>query len=395
MIPSNILLAQLLPLNELSVQPAMPVDAISDKLSNLIPGQRVLAEIQARLPNGAYRAAIGQHDVTLALNFSAKPGDALELQVVENNGKLALAVAGNNQAPPPPPQDSVATNLSKAGQLISALVSNATNKGNAFPTAALNKGQPLSNGPLLDASLLAPRLQQAVENSGLFYEAHLARWTFGENISEQQLRTEPQGQLSKQAIAGKLSPELAGTKKQLETALPQFVKPTLQPLLEKNESGIETPSQTFLPPQVPSPSLAGNAVSPIATELTPLVQQQLASLDNQTLQWQGQLTLGQNMYWEIIKEEGSQKPSEDESRPISWRTRLKLQLPELGDIEARLHIQGEQIGLLLEASDALTREKLQNAKDLLRQNLATTGLILTTLGIAPPPLHSTEGSNAA
>ena len=58
----------------------MPVAAaqkIADVLSNLVPGQRVLAEIQALLPNGNYRAIVAQREITLALPFSAKAGDTL------------------------------------------------------------------------------------------------------------------------------------------------------------------------------------------------------------------------------------------------------------------------------------------------------------------------------
>ncbi len=390
MIPSNILLTQLLPLNELTVQPAIPVDALSDKLSNLIPGQRVLAEIQARLPNGAYRAAIGQRDVTLSLNFAAKPGDTLELQVVENDGHLALAVAGNKQPPTLPPPEGVATNLSKTGQFISALIGkgkDATNQATAMAT--LNRGQPISNSPTLDAATLAPRLQQAIESSGLFYEAHLARWVFGDNINEQQLRQEPQGQLSNPTIPAKTTTDLAGNKESLPTSPPSNTQPNspLNPSLTASALEVrDERAEAVLSQTTAANNGVAVATTPpplVANELTPLVQQQLTSLDNQTLQWQGQLIPGQNVFWEIIKDD-EQKSGEDSDGPVSsWRTRLRLQLPELGEIEARLHIQGGNIGLLLEASDALTREKLQAGRGELRNQLAATGLTLTSLGIAP------------
>lgn len=381
MIPSNILISQLLPLNELTVQPASPVDSISDKLSNLIPGQRVLAEIQARLPNGAYRAAIGQRDVTLSLNFAAKPGDSLELEVVENNGHLALAVAGKTTTPSTAPApEGVATTLSKTGQFISSLLPKPGEADHSTPVTPLNKGQPLTSGPTIDASLLAPRLQQAVEGSGLFYEAHLARWTFGDNnVSEQQLRQEPQGQLSTPFVTNKIPVEADPVARPLaeskEAAKPPSV--THRPdSVETSDAAIQLKSATTSSPTTGSNNL-------VANELTPLVQQQLATLDSQALQWQGQIIPGQNMFWEIIKEENDEKKSSHSDTPTtSWRTRLKLHLPELGDIDARLHIQGEQIGATLLASDAQTREKLYAAQDELRKSLAATGLTLTTLGVS-------------
>ncbi len=74
-------------------QPVAPAQQVADVLSNLVPGQRILAEIQALLPNGSYRAVVAQRDITLALPFSAKPGDTLELEVTESDGKLTLAFA--------------------------------------------------------------------------------------------------------------------------------------------------------------------------------------------------------------------------------------------------------------------------------------------------------------
>lgn len=384
MIPSNILLTQLLPLNELTVQPTAPTGAISDKLSELIPGQRVLAEIQARLPNGAYRAAIGQRDVTLSLNFSAKPGDKLELEVVENNGRLALAVAGK-ALPPEAPVEGVTTNLSRTGQLISSLTTTEDGKPIQPSATPINKGQALFNTPTLDAALLAPRLQQAIESSGLFYEAHLTRWVFGGDITEQQLRQEPQGETL--ALPAHIKPEVAAnlpaTPPTSEKELPTPSNPP-QLLAKDSNTTANLPSTTSN--IAPAAEHVSNTVIP--QELAPLVQQQLASLNNQPLQWQGQLTPGQNFHWEIIKEESRHQGASPEDAPASWQTKLNLSLPELGDIEARLHIQGSQIGLVLEASDASARGKLVAGKDDLRRNLAATGLALTSIGIAPPTKSS-------
>ena len=72
-----------LPDQPLPTQPTTPAQKLADALSDLVPGQRILAEIQALLPNGTYRAVVGQREVTLALPFSAKTGDALELEGIE------------------------------------------------------------------------------------------------------------------------------------------------------------------------------------------------------------------------------------------------------------------------------------------------------------------------
>ena len=78
-----------------ALRPVAPAQEIADKLSGLVAGQKVMAEIQAMLPNGTYRAMINQRNITLALPFAAKSGDSLELQVTESDGKLALAVVAH------------------------------------------------------------------------------------------------------------------------------------------------------------------------------------------------------------------------------------------------------------------------------------------------------------
>ena len=47
-------------LNNAQTQPVTRTQAIADVLSDLAPGQRIMAEIQALLPNGTYRAVVAQ-----------------------------------------------------------------------------------------------------------------------------------------------------------------------------------------------------------------------------------------------------------------------------------------------------------------------------------------------
>ena len=107
-----------------ALRPVAQTQEIADKLSGLVAGQKVMAEIQAMLPNGTYRAMINQRSITLALPFSAKSGDSLELQVTENDGKLALAVLSRPDGAKVG-KESVSATLSRTGQLISNLFSGA------------------------------------------------------------------------------------------------------------------------------------------------------------------------------------------------------------------------------------------------------------------------------
>lgn len=182
-------------------QPVVPAQRIADVLGNLVPGQRILAEVQGMLANGTYRALAGQREITLALPFAAKPGDSLELEVTESDGKLTLAFVANRGEQAARGQGtSVATSLSNAGKMIGDLLQDLTVEGRRAPAAPLNGNQALVRSMPNDAAQLVPILKQALSNSGMFYEAHQARWVGG-HLPTEQLRQEPQGRLPPQLPA--------------------------------------------------------------------------------------------------------------------------------------------------------------------------------------------------
>lgn len=144
-------------------------------------------------PNGTYRAMVGQRQITLALPFSAKAGDTLELEVKETEGSLTLAVVAS-RGEPATNKGGVATALSQTGQMIADLLGDISNEGQRAPPAALNRNQALIENMPKTGADLAPVLKEALTKSGVFYEAHQARWVAGRFPTEA-LRQEPQGQL--------------------------------------------------------------------------------------------------------------------------------------------------------------------------------------------------------
>jgi hypothetical protein len=203
MIPADVAssLRQILPdaqaATNAATQPVIQAQRIADVLSNLVPGQRVLAEIQALLPNGNYRAIVGQRDITLALPFSAKAGDSIELEVKESDGKLTLAFVANRSegASAKAGQESVSTTLTSTGKLIGNLMTGIDGEGKRAPAAPLNGNQALVTTMPKNAADLVPVLKQALTQSGMFYEAHQAKWVAGQ-LSTAALRQEPQAKFS-------------------------------------------------------------------------------------------------------------------------------------------------------------------------------------------------------
>lgn len=368
MIPADVAssLRQLLPDQQSAAnaqtQAVSSPQRIADVLSNLVPGQRILAEIQAMLPNGTYRAVVAQRDITLALPFSAKAGDTLELEVTESDGKLTLAFVADrtdNTSGNAAPKDSVATSLSPAGKLIGNLMSSIESEGKGAPPAPLNANQPLVEAMPKTAADLAPILKQALTQSGMFYEAHQARWVAGE-LPTEALKQEPQGKYS--------TP-------QTNTALsePAFAKGANAANGEPAASAT-TASGTASRPE----AMAGNS---FPKELAPLVQQQLDGLANQNFAWQGQVWPGQQMRWEIGENMDDSRSADDEQNQ-RWQTRMKLSLPQLGQIDAALKLRpGGEVSIAVTTNSDASETRLRDAAQELRKQFEAAGLNLTSLQI--------------
>lgn len=366
---------------------------ISDKLAGLVAGQKVVAEIQGMLPNGTYRAVIAQRNVTLALPFAAKSGDSLELLVTESDGKLALAVTSAPDSATKTAAESASATLSRTGQLISDLFADAkAARGAATP---LNEGQPLTQTPPTSAQALLPSLKQAIEQSGMFYESHQAEWVEG-RLPQQELLKEPQGRLSSTDALLQNGNAATGTaaEAQAKTAAGTLAgSPTPPGAAPANagESAATTLSSTGGPSaNIATAQSAANTASSASTpssppaqivspSLQPIVQQQLEALASQHFVWQGQVWPGQTMRWEI-DEDASNKTAEADDTPTAWSTRLHLVLPSLGEIDARIRLQGNQLMLTMAADSDATRDRLRTGSTALRSQLDQAGLALASMG---------------
>ncbi|MBS1140985.1 MAG: hypothetical protein H6R13_2438 [Proteobacteria bacterium] len=367
MIPPDVAssLRQVLPdqslLNNAQTQPVAAAQKVADVLSGLVPGQRILAEISSLLPNGSYRAVVAQRDVTLALPFSAKPGDTLELEVAESDGKITLAFVANrtDNSAAKANLESVSTSLSPAGKLIGTLMNEIGGEGRKAPPVPLNGSAPILNTMPDTAADIAPILKQALTQSGMFYEAHQARWVAGQ-LPTEALRQEPQGKLSPLPIPG-TADQAPGIKTGDIQSTNAISIATAAPAAATDQA---TPTTNRIP-----------------HELTPLVQQQLDGLSTQNFAWQGQIWPGQEMWWEI-GEDGKHTNAQNDEESQKWQTRLKLSLPVLGQIEATLNLNaGGEVTISLFAGNEASEVQLRNASAQLTSQFEAAGLHLTQLSL--------------
>ncbi|MBI4742114.1 MAG: flagellar hook-length control protein FliK [Betaproteobacteria bacterium] len=396
MIPSD-LASRLQVTADAALRPVANIQEITDRLAGLAPGQRLMAEIQALMPNGTYRALINQRDVTLALPFAAKAGDALELEVVGTEGKLTLAVLSRPAGEAgKTPAESVPTTLSRTGQLIGSLFGGAGDAKSAPEPTALNANRPIAGSPPLKAQDILPQLKLAIAQSGLFYESHQAGWVDG-RFPKSALLQEPQGRLPPQFATAATAQQMLAP-----PALPQPGADTYRNAhpkepVEPGSQGARGEPSDLARRAVDAAQTAGagaginadkaapGASQPaqlVAAPALPLVQQQLEALATQNFIWQGQAWPGQTMRWEI-EEDAGQRGSDGEETASRWQTSLRLTLPRLGEIDARIGLQGPQIALALAAGNTGTQALLRDATEALRGQLDAAGLVLASLGVGP------------
>jgi len=96
------------------------------------------------------------------------------------------------------------------------------------------------------------------------------------------------------------------------------------------------------------------------------------------------------MRWEI-EEDAPRRRQDDDETAANWSTRLRLVLPKLGEIDAQLRLQGNQISLAMHAGNAETRALLRTASATLRGQFDDAGLTLAAMGVDAVREEPTNG----
>lgn len=374
MIPAD-LAARLRLLNEASffnTEPPVPglqrTREIQAQLPDLVPGQRFFATLQRTLPDGTFRALIAGRQMTLSLDTAAKSGDTLELEVSQVTPRAVFArIVGQDAANAP--QSSAQPALSQTGRLISFLLTGQP----APPPASLAANQALLAAPPASGAQLVPLLRQALGQSGLFYESHQADWVLGRRDTASLLH-EPQGQARPAAAAS--SGSQPGP--QAASAGTSTARATAAEGGERHDAARSASASASATADDAAPVRS----APIPERLIPVVHQQLDALATHQYVWQGQAWPGQAVEWMIedpAQDDGTQ--TEDPAR--GWNSTLRLVLPRLGGVEARLHLSGNQVALRLRADEAGTLVALDAGAGRLASALEAVSLKLSGLVVEP------------
>lgn len=243
------------------------------------------------------------------------------------------------------------------------------------------------------AGQLTAALSQALQSSGVFYEAHLREFAFGQRTLEQ-MRAEPQAQAGQHAARGGTTAESGASRGgepaagQPPTATPQAGQPGQAAQSAQAANAAHTAQASLASqsaqaaqaaaPQTHNPQLAG-ALLGLDPSTHALVRQQLETLANQAFAWQGEAWPGAGMEWEVQRRESQG----GEEYADSWSTRLKLNLPRLGEVQARLSLSGSQLVMHLVSPDGA--DLMAEHTETLRQGLNRQGLQLSQLTLSREP----------
>ncbi|MBC3885991.1 flagellar hook-length control protein FliK [Undibacterium griseum] len=351
-----------------AIQGLAPIkQEVASKLAQLVVGQQLTGKILSQASPGTFNINLAGANIQLSLPDGLREGDLVQLRVLSNQPQLTFAL--ESKASPPsqlttPATLNAAENLSVPEKLsASTSIQSGSLHPSTLPSAQFATGSsvialsdisklinlidqqknpllqqngiiaktPVLNSPddLKSISKTAHLLQQQITRSGLFYESHLTEWAEGKrNLNDLQL--EPQSQL--------------------------------------NTLSAEQTANT-------------NAISS-NKELTQLIQQQLHTLENQSVQWHGEIFPGQVMDWVIKRDNPHQAKYGSQEEPLpQWSSVVQFNLPVLGAVSATITLRGQHINFALQAESPETAHLLTQHTTDLASSMSAAGAVVDGIQI--------------
>lgn len=343
--------------------------------------------------------------------------------ITRSGGEATPALVGQIPVWPAAPAIDIAplplfdSGASASQAAASGNAATAQNAGGANAAHGADAAANIVAAPLPVAELAAA-LRRTVDESGLFYESHLAQWLSGQRPVES-LADEAQNRLAD--AASQMPPNLShdadesnswaqgrpsgntgaaafaaaeaaarGTPEGPQTQSARFTTFDLA-----THDIIDTPDQPTQSTQDPAAAhTAGiddtsarqqqSMAAALHPATIPLVRQQLDLLATGQFRWTGEAWPGARLDWTIEQEgdewrrSGNGAASADDEYP--WRTRLTLSLPSLGTVDAELTLTGSRLVARVQASPG-GAARLAAQGETFRERLAQAGIELSGLSI--------------
>lgn len=291
--------------------------------AGLRPGETGVARALSSLPDGQLLVELAGTRLALRLpeGVGIQPGQAFRVAVLETTPTLKLQLAPP-EAPSARPPGAATVSLSPLAERLAAALGPAAQPAGSGASKSALPVAPVLPSPETRGERLVTPLRQALETSGLFYESHQAQWLAGTR-DEQALRAEPQGRAE--------------------------------------------------PAPAPAKDAPAEARAPLPPAVITVLERQVDALASGQIAWSGELWPGQRLEWQVDERGASGTGGYEES---PWRTRLRLELPALGVVEARLELSGAALRVTVAAGQSDAGTAMRHGEADLRSALEARGLAL-------------------
>ncbi|MBX3616140.1 MAG: flagellar hook-length control protein FliK [Nitrosomonas sp.] len=322
-----------------ATSPVTAIPPVASIANEFIPGEKYQAVIEARLQNGNSQILVDGQRLQMRLPEYLQPGNKLELVFSPQESKLKFLLLNESLA-----ETEKDISISSTGKFLGNLIKDVLEPTATKPSSLLHttnspsisSSTPILTGNPINRTELPGLLQKTITQSGLFYESHQAQWINGEKKLEN-LQQEPQGKLM---------------------------------VLSMDPSSTRTSATT-----------ASSSDMPVHNQIIPLVQHQLNTLETGHLLWRGEIWQGQLMEWEIDEQSQNDEHTDEYENIEQWRTKIKLTMPQLGEIVATIGFNSQGVKIDLHASEPSTADLLKINQTPFTSDLKSAGLNIQSVEV--------------
>jgi len=320
----------------------------SGALQSLVAGQQVKGEVLARLSDQVYLVKIAGDIYRTELPEPTRPGAQLTLtfRTSEPRPEFSLQSTRNDAAPV------------RLSPTVAALSETLKGTVTQPPLQQVKSLEPLFSASQANTSALATSLRNALSFSGLFYESHLLQWHVGERLltdiqKESRLRLATMAKMAKDPVPGENLPASSGILKGNEDLIAQISRNDELPV---NLRPITAPADQIT---------------------SALLREQIETLLSGVFHWQGSVWQDQEMAWDVEKQAGDS----DREGEQTWKTSIRLTLPNLGEVHATLVSSDKGIKGRITTDSTATKNVMRKELADLEDKLTGSGLTLLSMAI--------------
>jgi hypothetical protein len=326
------------------------------RLNQIAIGKELQGVVDSLLDDGSYLVKIADGAARMALPTGTQIGDKLAMVFIAREPRPTFLLTQQGGSAP--------ATLSTTARLIDQALQTARQNGETGAVAGTNPL--LASAGLADAENIAAALRDALARSGLFYESHLQDWLNGKR-SPNELAQEPQAHFGatpqpEQADLGRFA---AGMRE-----LGEGVHKLLDLMRDAR-------LQAANPHLTDADVIArANATPAIDAEAARMISLQLNTLEQQQLRWRGELWPGQQLEWEIDRDQPDGSGQEQEA---VWNSAVRFELPHLGNVSASIRLAGDHVQVQINTGSDEAAAALRGHAGMLADALAAAGSQLDAL----------------